>query len=148
MKIKTKHFGEIEIDESKIMTFTKGLLGFEDVKSYALLKLDQEIPLTYMQAVEEQNLNFIILDPFQFFKDYNVELSNEIQKELDIKEPSEVAIWSLVSIQDNLENATCNLIAPLVINIRTKQGKQIILHNSSYTTKHTFIPKKAEVEGG
>ncbi|MFS1514796.1 flagellar assembly protein FliW [Chengkuizengella sp. SCS-71B] len=148
MKISTKHFGEIEIDESKIMTFTQGLLGFEDVKSYALLQLDQEIPLTYMQAVEEQDLNFIILDPFQFFKDYNVELSNEIQKELDIKEPSEVAIWSLVSIQDNLENATCNLIAPIVMNIRTKQGKQIILHNSSYTTKHTFIPKKVEVEGG
>ncbi|NDI36517.1 flagellar assembly protein FliW [Chengkuizengella sediminis] len=148
MKIQTKHFGEIEIEESKIMTFTQGLLGFEDVKSYALLQLDQEIPLTYLQAVEKQDLNFIILDPFQFFKDYNVELSNEIQKELDIKEQSEVTIWSLVSIQDNLENATCNLIAPLVMNIRTKQGKQIILHNSSYTTKHTFIPKKAEVEGG
>ncbi|MDP5275885.1 flagellar assembly protein FliW [Chengkuizengella axinellae] len=148
MKIKTKHFGEIDIDESKIIKLTQGLLGFDDVKEYALIQLDQEIPLTYMQSIEDQNINFIILNPFQFFKDYNVELSQDVQDELEIKEPSEVAIWSLATIQENLEDATCNLIAPLVFNIRTKLGKQIVLHNTDYTTKHKFVPQTEEVEGG
>lgn len=41
MKAATRLFGEIEIDESKIITFEDGIIGFPDMKKFTLI-FDEE----------------------------------------------------------------------------------------------------------
>ena len=37
MSVNTKLFGEIEIEQDKIITFEKGLIGLPDLKKFALI---------------------------------------------------------------------------------------------------------------
>jgi flagellar assembly factor FliW len=139
IKLNTTLFGEIEVEEDQVISFPNGLPGFEDYTQFITLQPDPEMPFSYMQSLDEERLNFIIMDPFHIFPEYEFELTEGIQQELMIGSEEDVAVRVIVSIRNSLEDAKVNLLAPVIINLNKKIAKQVILHDSKYTTSHNLL---------
>ncbi len=149
MKVITKHFGEVEIDESKIVTFENGIFGFEDQKKFILFYEDEETPngLCWMQSLVDKDLALPVINPIFWFSDYSPEVADdEIVKIGELKE-EQLQIFSVVVIGDKLENMTTNLKAPVIINMVTKQGLQTIAEND-YDIKTSLYEQMKKVKAG
>lgn len=145
MILNTKHFGEIEIDEEKIIIFKDGLLGFENIKKYSVvLNQEKDIPFSWLQGVDDTNLAFVITNPFAFKNDYNFEIPENVIKQLEIEKEEDVMVFSIAVIPKDMKKTTINLRGPLVINIRNKKGKQIVLDTDQYPLKYFIFEEKIE----
>jgi flagellar assembly factor FliW len=143
MKLNTKNFGELDIDEKKIISFPEGLPGFEEEKEFIIINNeDEENPFCWLQSVKNPDLAFVIVDPFFVFSDYSVDLSKTVQEKLKIKDEKDVAVYSIVVVPEDLKKMTANLLGPIVINVRERLGKQVILDDPRYTTKHYIFPQE------
>ena len=130
MNIETKFLGEVEIQESEIITFENGLPGFPDNKNYILLGLDADLPIALLQSTEEASLGFVVAYPFAFKKDYAFDLSEEDKTELKLVDEKDVAVYTVLTLKENFPESTMNLLAPIVLNTKEKLGKQIVLQDS------------------
>lgn len=144
MKINTGIFGEIEIDKEKIITFPEGLLAFEEEKEFVIINIDEESPFSWLQSINTSELAFVIMNPFFAFPDYEIIIPKRVQEKLKIEDEKDVAIYSIVVIPEDMEKMTTNLLGPIVINANKKLGKQIILDDDRYTTKHFIFQQKFE----
>ena len=139
MNIQSARFGEIEIDEQQIYTFREGIPGFEQDKRFVVLALEDLDGFACLQCVDRGELSFIIVNPFVFYPEYGFDLSDTETRELEITDPGDMTVWSIVTIKDNLESATVNLVAPIVLNERNRLGKQVILVDSDLDTRHSLF---------
>lgn len=147
-KIYTSRFGEIEVDEKKIVQFKNGIPAFEDEHEFIILPYEEESPYYFMQSLKSPDLAFLLTIPFLFFPDYSFELDEESLQELDIQNQENVFYYSLVTIPNgSIRYMTANLVAPIVLNSENMQAKQVVLEKSNYTTKHRLFPETAKKEG-
>ena len=130
MLINTKFLGEIEIQETEIITFEQGLPGFAEYKKFVLLGLDADLPIAMLQSVEEEAINFVVAFPYAFNKDYAFDLTEQDKEELQIADVKDVATYAIVTLKENFVESTLNLLAPVIINVNQKLGKQIVLNDS------------------
>lgn len=144
MKVVTKAYGLIDIDECQKITFSQGLFGFELFKDYVLLDAEQQ-PFYWLQSVDNKEVAFVLINPFQFRPDYEVDIDNEELLEIGISDPEQVLIFSIVTIPADGGPMTANLQGPLVINRDTRYGRQVVLTDPCWKIKHDVI---AELAGG
>ena len=139
MKIKTSYFGEVKIDEKDIIYFEQGLPGFLEEKEFVLLSFDEPLAFQVLQSVSTETLAFIVVFPFDFKKDYKVDLNDHILEQLKIETEDDVLILSIVTLKDHLNISTANLQAPIIINRHSHLGKQYIMHESGFSTKEKIF---------
>jgi flagellar assembly factor FliW len=132
MKIETRAFGQIEIDDARVMKFVGPMLGFENADRYALVDAAPGSPFKVMQLVSDPDVSFLVTDPAVFFPDYSVQLTREQAAELELTDPSRAAVMAVVTIDRDAGRATANLYAPVIVNTETLLGKQILLKDSGY----------------
>lgn len=144
MKIKTKYHGEIEIQKEETLKFPFGIPGFSDEKQFIVLPLNNESPFFILQSVKTQQLVFVMAIPFVFFQDYEFDLDDKTIEQLQIKSERDVTVYTILTVQDPFENTTANLQAPVVINRKERLGKQVILSNTNYKTKHLLTEQIKE----
>lgn len=141
MKIKSTRFGVLEIDETKVINFPKGIPGFEQLRSFFILPVEGTEDIHWLHAVEDPAVALLVIDPFKFFQGYSFEIPDSDIEELSLQVPSEALVLAVITVpEDNPGGATANLVAPIVINTRLNRGKQVILTGSPYTTKHRLFP--------
>lgn len=145
MKINTKYHGEIEIEDKSIIRFEEGIPSFEDEKQFVILPWDGDSPFLILQSVTSPSLGFIIINPFEYFADYTIDLNDSTIQKLKIENEDQVAIYTILTVQEPFEHTTANLSGPIVINVHEQLGKQVILNNDKYTTKHRIIETPAAV---
>lgn len=145
MQIKTKYLGQIQINKEEIISFPKGLLGFEDHKEFVILGIEGNSHFKFLQDIHHEYISFLIINPWDFFQDYDIELPDDKLKNIGICEEkkTQISIYSIVTMGQSLQESTCNLLAPIVINLENKEGKQFILENSPYETRHK-LPLEGE----
>lgn len=144
-KVYTSRFGEIEVDEEKIVHFQNGIPAFEEEKEFIILPYDEESPYYFMQSLTTPDLAFLLTIPFLFFPDYTFEIDDETIKELDVKNYDKLLYYSMITIPNgSIRYMTANLLAPVVVNIDNMQAKQVVLEKSNYTTKHRLFPEPAK----
>ena len=142
-KIDTLRFGQIEVEEEKIVHFKDGIPAFEEEHEFIIVPYDNESPYYFMQSLATPDLAFLITVPFLFFPDYEFELDEVAQHELDIRHQEDMLIYVLITIPGGkIEDMTANLMAPVVLNKENMQAKQVVLDRSRYTTKHRLFPEK------
>ena len=142
-KVNTDRFGELEVDESRIITFKDGIPAFEDEHEFIILPYDEESPYYFMQSLKKPSLAFLLTIPEIFFADYSAEIDDDTVKELDIKDAEKILVYAMITIPNgSVRYMTANLLAPLVINLENMQAKQIVMDKSNYTTKHRLFPDK------
>ncbi len=147
-KIYTSRFGELEVDEKKIVYFKDGIPAFETEHEFVILPYEEESPYYFMQSLNTPDLAFLLTIPFLFFNDYSFEIDDDTVKELDIKNQDDVFYYSMVTIPNgSIRYMTANLLAPIVLNGENMRAKQVVLEKSTYTTKHRLFPDSAKKEG-
>ena len=148
MKCETARFGSVEIQDKDILIFPDALYGFDQEKEFVLLPLDPKIesPMEWLQSMKTRELAFIVTDPFLFVPGYEMVLSDSERTQLEIESTESVIVRVIVTIPKVHTEMTANLVAPLVINQKNRQAKQVVLTNAEYDTKHSLIsPKSKEV---
>lgn len=143
MNIQTKYHGEVNISELDTWTFDNGIPGFLDEKEYVILPFPDSDVFSILQSVQTPALGFIIANPFTYFKDYDFKIDENTLVQLEIKQESDVLVYTILTVQESFEKTTTNLQAPLILNIRNKKAKQMILIDTSYKTKEPIIQSKA-----
>ena len=146
MILNTSGFGEIEIDEEKIIRFVHGIPGFPDAKRYIILDHPNgpDVPFKCLHAVDDTDLAFVITDPVLFNGDYNPDIDEQDLKELDVTSPDDRGLIVIVTIpHDEPEKMTANLQWPILINLGTREAKQILLVNDDYPIRYPLFQNVA-----
>lgn len=153
MLVKTKYFGDIDLEEDKIITFEQGIMGFEGYKRYTILfdiEGENKPSISWLQCLDEQSLALPVINPFLIKNDYNPVVEDELLKPIgEINEQNLIILLSLTAPSDMTE-LSVNLKAPFIINSDTRKGCQIIVENQDYEIKYNVynILKKLKDEKG
>ncbi|MFN3689855.1 MAG: flagellar assembly protein FliW [Fimbriimonadales bacterium] len=140
MELETTRFGTITIQADDILTFEDGLVGLGQYRRFVLIQHDSEGPFWWLQSVEEPSLALLLIDPWYFRPDYEVVLSDAEVERLRLSESTPRAVLTTVSIPPGKPHAmTSNLLAPLVINLELRIGRQVILDDERYHTRHPIL---------
>ena len=139
MKIMTKFHGIREYMEEDVISFEKGIPGFEDLKKFILFEVDENQVFRIFHSVEDENIGLVVVSPFDVIKDYEINLEESLLERLNIKEAAEVMLLNVVTVNSRVEDITVNLKAPIIINIKARLGEQIILDREEYKIKHPLI---------
>lgn len=144
MDIITKEFGKIQIEDLDIITFIRGIYGFEEYTKFVILKENQDDDIMYLQSVENTDLHFVIVDPYAIVPTYSPILSDEDIELLKIskEEVSKLKYVLVAIISEELENSVINLKSPIVINPDSKCAIQSILMNQEYPLRYPLFSKQ------
>lgn len=138
MKIKTKFFGEIEISDDKIITFKKGIIGFPELKRFALLHDEErgvEAGIRFLQSIEEPGFAMTVMNPLAVKPDYDPEVEDSLLADVGTITAENLLVLVTVSIPGDLKKMSVNLQGPIIINAEEHKGCQIIVENSAYPVK-------------
>ncbi|MDB5095598.1 MAG: hypothetical protein JWM80_19 [Cyanobacteria bacterium RYN_339] len=146
MQIKTTRFGTVELEEDKLIHFPLGLLGFETKQRYFLIDSDEAAPMRWLQCADQQELAFLVVEPGLFFPDYGFEIHADDREMLQLGTDQDVVVACLVVIPDDPMLMTINLMGPLVLNPDMRMGKQVVLHDGTYSARQRLIPDPSNSE--
>ena len=148
MKLYTKPFGEINIDDKQKISFDKGIFGFENIKEYALLNASQW-PFFWLQAIEVPDLAFVLIEPMIFRPDYLPDVDSSDLAELDLKadEKEKMLIFAIVTVPpDDPKKMTANLQGPIIINKELRKGRQLISLSKKWQVRHYIMDELSSKE--
>lgn len=133
MKIITRDFGELEIDENTVIDIPGGILGFEQHTRYTLISpLGEDTFPMWLQAVDDVQPCFVVYDPMQIYPDYRFEITDSEQTSLKINEDVPYRVLTVAIVPDDYKKTTINLRCPLVINLKDNIAAQIILEDYDF----------------
>lgn len=148
MVLHTEHLGDIDYMDTDVIHFPEGLPGFDDEKYFIVIPSgDLEFPFSTLQSTHDEKLAFIITDPFLFVEPYDFEIADSDAKKLGVEEEKDlecIMAFTMVTIPENVEETTINIMAPVIINTEKQIGKQILL-NEYDDIKYPIFKKNSEV---
>ncbi len=140
MKVNSTRFGTFEIPDDHVLTLQKGLLGFEDRTQWVMLDHDlEDSPFKWLQSREDPDLAFIIIEPSNVISDYQIEISQDIMKSLELASLDEAVVFVLVTVPEDPTRVTANLLGPVVVNSEKRTGLQLVLNNENYSVCHPLL---------
>ncbi len=143
MEIETSRFGRLSVDDERVITFPRGLLGFPEHGKFALIQTGEENYFFWLQSVDDASLAFVVTDPGIFFKDYQVALKEETRQELALEEDGYLQMFIVCNkVGDWL---TGNLQGPIMVNSQNRLAQQIVLNEKKWTTRQPLLRLSAEV---
>lgn len=148
MKLQTRHFGEILIREEDAVIFENGLPGFEALRKFILMDgEDPASPFKWLQSVDSPELAFALVDPFAVILEYDVELTDDTVRKLEIESSEEALVYAIVVVPEDVTRMTMNLKAPVVINTTAHKGMQVVLDTDRYSVRHYIVDELRRREG-
>lgn len=139
MLVKTKCFGEVDIPEEKILTFDKGIMGFEDYTKFTILfDSDKKAQKTIMwlQSLDDEKFALPVIDPLIITESYNPTVENELLSSIGELEEEDMLILVTLTVPGDITKMTANYKAPIIINAATLKGIQLIAENEDYCVKY------------
>ena len=139
MKVDTRVFGSVEIDEQKIIRFPGGIVGFPELTEFALVHDEEQgnaTPIRWLQSLQEPGFAMPVMDPLRIVPDYNPQVEDELLKPLGEFLPEEMLVLVTVTVPSDLTKMSVNLQAPLVINAATRKAAQLIVETEKYPVKY------------
>lgn len=143
MIIQTTRFGQLEVDDTRVINFPKGLLGFPRYQRYVLIETGEDTFFWWLQSVEAPDLAFVVTDPSYFVSSYRVPIRAEQMQDLGVDTLTDAQVFVIVNKRDNL--LTGNLQGPLVVSVTEKVGEQLVLSDRRYTTRVPLVELGAAV---
>ena len=132
MTIETRIFGEVTIDDQKIIHFENGIIGFPDLIDFALIydaEKGNDVGIRWMQSIQEPAFAMPVMDPLLVKEDYNPEVEDELLKPLGGLDPDQLLVLVTVTVPKDIKKMTVNLKGPFVINAETRKACQIIIED-------------------
>jgi flagellar assembly factor FliW len=137
MKIQTRYFGGLELDQKEIISFPSGIFGFEQHTAYVLIRFGDEGDdgVFCLQSVEDEDLAFVLINPFWVDAGYEPKPSDEDLKRLEICQNTPIAFFSIAVLRENFKDSTVNLRCPILVNYDTRTALQIVLEEGNYSMR-------------
>lgn len=137
IKVNSSRFGEVEINEEQVITFPSGIAGFDMLKNWCLLHLDEAPDYNWLQSLEEPGIALLLADPDMLFNGYIADVREEQVIDLDLNS-DDTAIPSLVmrvvlKWDEEKRRFFANLRAPLIFNLDNRLAVQVILQKADYS---------------
>jgi flagellar assembly factor FliW len=142
MEIDSTRFGRLSVDDQRVITFPRGLLGFPDHQRFALIQTGQENYFFWLQSCDEPSLAFVVTDPGIFFKEYQVPLREETQEELALTDAAAAQVFVICNKVG--EWLTGNLLGPIVVNTVSREASQVVLTEKKWTTRQPLLRLASE----
>jgi flagellar assembly factor FliW len=137
LRVVTKAFGAVEVDERQSITFPAGLYGFEQERSFVLLDGKQK-PFYWLQSVQQASVAFVVLDPFSFRPDYEIDITDAERESIGLDSPQQALPFVIVTIHPS-GLLTANLQGPVVVNRHNHLARQVILTDPRWKTRHDVL---------
>lgn len=138
MRLNTKIFGEVDIEEEKIISFPKGIIGFPDLKRFTLI-FDEEkgvnAGIRWLQSVEEPAFAMPVMDPLMVKIDYNPTVEDELLEPIGEINPDTLLVLVTVTVPKEIEKMSVNLKGPIIINADSRKACQIIVDGDENEVK-------------
>lgn len=150
MNIITKNFGEISIDDCKIIKFPAGIIGFPSLTDFALIHDEEQGTgsIHWLQSMQEPAFAMPVMDPLIVKPDYDPQVDDEILKPIGQFELEDLLVLTTVTVPSDLTRMTVNLRGPFVINSKEKKAVQVIIDGDEYPVKFPIYDiLKAKKEG-
>lgn len=123
------------------LSFPAGLPGFPGLHRFGLERWGgADSPYSLLVALEQPEVRFLVVPPEVFFPDYEVELADGDVEALGLTGPDDALVLVIVSVTDRAEDATANLLGPVVLNTRTRTGAQVVLADPDLSTRAPLVP--------
>ncbi|MEK6580041.1 MAG: flagellar assembly protein FliW [Bdellovibrionota bacterium] len=139
MNVKTGRFGEITIGCEEIIFVPQGILGFPEFTKFCLVDPGDDTLILWLQSIENPNIAFAVLEPKIFKADYTVRLSAAELRELKFENVNQSAVFSILTIPQDITQMMANLKAPVVINLKEQIAKQVVLQENEFSIKHPMF---------
>lgn len=153
MVAETKFFGTIDIEDDKIINFPNGIIGFENLKNFALIydsEREERSKISWLQSMEEPLMVLPVINPIDLMDAYTPTIEDELMKNIGDPADADLLIFVTLSIPSDIEMMTANLKAPFIINTVERKAMQVIVENAEYPVKfnaYQAIQAMKEKEG-
>jgi flagellar assembly factor FliW len=141
LTIDTTRFGPLEIAGEAVIEFPTGLIGLGGSR-YALLANDENASIVWLQSIEDPSLAVPVANPWRFFADFEVELSDAEASRIGITDPTDADVYVTVRARESLEDSTANLRAPILVS--RGRGHQVINEADNAPMRAPLFVKTAE----
>jgi len=135
MEFNTTKFGIIEVDDTKIINFENGLLGFEELKKYTIIKAEETKPFYWLQSLEDKSIALPCMNPFVIMPEYNPIIDEVVLHSLNANDSKKLMVITTVTVPSDPIKATTNLVAPIIINTENNKGLQYVTTNTDYNIR-------------
>lgn len=139
MVAETKFFGTIDIEDDKIIHFPMGIIGFENLKNFALIfdsEREERSKISWLQSMEEPLMVLPVINPIDIMDEYSPIIEDELTKIIGNPADADILIFVSMSIPSDITKMTANLKAPFIINTVDRKAMQVIVENQDYEIKH------------
>ncbi|MCP4723551.1 MAG: flagellar assembly protein FliW [bacterium] len=137
--IENNQLGKVEIDRDKVVIFPEGLIGFEDLKNFVIIDLEEYEPFQWLLCVDDPDITFPIISPIIVVDPYEPDITREMAYNLGDFKDEDLLIYTIVTIRPELNKVTANLLGPIIINQSTRLGHQVVLKDDEYSTEQEFM---------
>lgn len=136
MRVRTARFGDIEVPEEATLWFPVGILGFPGLGRSCLLPHGGTAGLRWLQSLDDPTVAFLTVEPHLVFPDYEADVCEADVLALGIRRPQDTALLVVLTLSEDGSDVTANLLAPIVINTKTREARQVVLEGDRYQTRH------------
>ncbi|MBR6486335.1 MAG: flagellar assembly protein FliW [Lachnospiraceae bacterium] len=151
MTIETKLFGEINVDEGKLITFPQGIIGFPELKDFLLIHDGEgNGSIKWLQSIQEPAFAMPVVDPLSIIPDYNPDIEDELLKPLGDITQENMLVLVTITVPNEIEKMSVNLKGPIIINSESRKAGQLIIDDDKYQVKFPIyeILKAAKEKAG
>jgi flagellar assembly factor FliW len=119
----------------------RGIIGFSAYTRADLHYQPDHLPFLWMKLHGPETLQFVVIEPGGIVPGYEPELFDEDAEGLDLRSSAEAMVLNIVTLQrQHPVEATVNLIGPVIVNRRTRLGRQLVISNySRYSAHHPLV---------
>jgi flagellar assembly factor FliW len=140
LEINTVRFGKIPVQEDKVLSFSKGILGFSNNKKFVLFPHTEGSPFYWLQSIEDGSLAFVVMNPQLVNQNYSIDIDQDVLDELKAGEISELDVMCIVTIPHNEpQKMTINLLGPIIINASTRSALQVVCADENYSHRYPVL---------
>ncbi|MBN2712907.1 MAG: flagellar assembly protein FliW [Planctomycetes bacterium] len=148
MKVKTSRFGEIDLPEESLITFPEGVVGFKDDTRFVIFDCGDEGIFKWLQSCDRPELAFVICEAQLIVPEYKVLIGEKERATLQLNKVEDGVVCLILTIPANPQEATANLLGPVVMNSENRIGMQMVLVNPEYSTKYKIFTQNTGANGG
>ncbi len=125
--VRSSRFGELEVPTDRVLYFPQGLIGFPKARRFVILDHRPGSPFKWMLCLEQPDLAFAVVEPGKMVPDYRAPL--EFAARTLGADPEHIALFVIVTIPSDPTAMTVNLMAPVVVDVRTRKSRQLVLED-------------------
>jgi len=145
--VKTSRFGEVQYEESDVITFVRAILGFDDLCKYFIISRPESEPFKWLQSIDDPSVCFVIIDPMLVVDDYTVDISPYDIKQLQGSgNKDDYMVYTIVTVpKGKPEQMSINLQGPIIINIKKLKAIQVVVNDTKYDVRYSILANQQTV---